>query len=59
MSLEVTPLPAIPFGNADVVKLTILLVLSEAFIVTLAFSPRYTVTFGKFASAVPSVKVIS
>ena len=33
--------------------------LSEAFIVTFAFSPRYTVTFGKFPSAVTSVNVIS
>ena len=33
--------------------------LSDVFIVTFAFSPRYTVTFGKFVSAVPSVKVIS
>ena len=59
LSLEVIPFPVTPFGNADVVKLAILLVLSEAFIVTLAFSPRYTVTFGKPSLAVPSDNGIS
>ena len=59
LSLEVNPLPVTPFGNADVVKLAILLVLSEAFIVTFAFSPRYTVTFGKLSIAVPSNNGIS
>ena len=33
--------------------------LSEAFTVTVAFSPRYTVTFGKLASAVDSESVVS
>ena len=59
LSLEVIPLPVTPFGNADVVKLAILLVLSEAFIVIFAFSPRYTVTFGKLSLAVPSDNGIS
>ena len=49
----------IPFGIPLPRSSLILPVLSEAFIVTFAFSPRYTVTFGKFASGVDSESVVS
>ena len=49
----------IPFGIPLPRSSLILPVLSEAFIVTFAFSPRYTVTFGKFASGVDSESVTS
>ena len=58
-SLLPTLLNQIPFGIPFPRSSRILPVLSEAFIVTFAFSPRYTVTFDKFASAVPSINVIS
>ena len=48
-----------PLGTLLPVKPWILPVLSDAFTVTFAFSPRYTVTFGKFASEVPSVNETS
>ena len=49
----------IPFGIPLPLSSLILPVLSDAFIVTFAFSPRYTVTFGKFASGVDSESVVS
>ena len=49
----------IPFGIPLPRSSLILPVLSEAFTVISAFSPRYTVTFGKFASGVDSESVVS
>ena len=48
-----------PVGKFVIVKFWTFPVLSEAFTVTVAFSPRYTVTFGKLASAVDSESVVS
>ena len=59
LSAFLSLLNQIPLGIPFPLSSPILPVLSDAFIVTFAFSPRYTVTFGKFESAVPSVKVIS
>ena len=49
----------IPFGIPLPRSSLILPVLSEAFTVISAFSPRYTVTFGKSASGVDSESVVS
>ena len=49
----------IPFGIPLPRSSLIFPVLSEAFTVISAFSPRYTVTFGKFASGVDSESVVS
>ena len=49
----------IPLGIPLPRSSLILPVLSEAFIVTFAFSPRYTVTLGKLASGVDSESVVS
>ena len=59
LSLEVAPVSVTPLGNPDVVKLDSFPVLSEAFTVISAFSPRYTVTFGTLASGVDSESVVS
>ena len=48
-----------PVGRSEIVKFWTFPVLSEALTVTVAFSPRYTVTFGKLASAVDSESVVS
>ena len=48
-----------PVGKFVIVKFWTFPVLSEAFTVIVAFSPRYTVTFGKLASAVDSESVTS
>ena len=48
-----------PVGKFVIVKFWTFPVLSEAFTVIVAFSPRYTVTFGKLASGVDSESVTS
>ena len=48
-----------PLGNPDVANLDSFPVLSEAFTVISAFSPRYTVTFGNAFVVVDSERVIS
>ena len=48
-----------PVGRFVIVKFWTFPVLSEAFTVIVAFSPRYTVTFGKLASGVDSESVTS
>ena len=59
LSLEVAPVSVTPLGNPDVVKLDSFPVLSEAFTVISALSPRYTVTFGNAFVAVDSESVVS
>ena len=59
LSLEVAPASVTPLGNPDVVKLDSFPVLSDAFTVISAFSPRYTVTFGTLVSGVDSESVVS
>ena len=48
-----------PVGKFVIVKFWTFPVLSEAFTVIVAFSPRYTVTFGTLASGVDSESVVS
>ena len=48
-----------PVGRFVIVKFWTFPVLSETFTVIVAFSPRYTVTFGKLASGVDSESVVS
>ena len=48
-----------PVGRFVIVKFWTFPVLSETFTVIVAFSPRYTVTFGKLASGVDSKSVVS
>ena len=48
-----------PVGKFVIVKFWTFPVLSKAFTVIVAFSPRYTVTFGKLASGVDSKSVTS
>ena len=58
-SLDASPLSTIPLGNPVVIKLLILPVLSDAFTVISAFSPRYTATFSRLSSFVSSVNIVS
>ena len=59
LSLELAPVSVTPLGNPDVANLDSFPVLSEAFTVISAFSPRYTVTFGNAFVVVDSESVVS
>ena len=48
-----------PVGRSEIVKFWTFPVLSEALTITVAFSPRYTVTFGNAFVAVDSESVVS